>query len=70
MQGDVTGDGYINNKDLARLKAYLADDTVEMVVEAADVAGSNGVLDGYINNKDYARIKRYCADPEGVQFDK
>ena len=68
-QGDVTGDGYINNKDLARLKAYLADDTVEMVVEAADVAGSNGVLDGYINNKDYARIKRYCADSE-VQFDK
>ena len=39
-------------------------------IEAADVAGSNGVLDGYINNKDYARIKRYCADPEGVQFDK
>ncbi len=70
MQGDVTGDGYINNKDLARLKAYLADDTVEMVVEAADVAGSNGILDGYINNKDYARIKRYCADPEGVQFDQ
>ena len=69
-QGDVTGDGYINNKDLARLKAYLADDTVEMVVEAADVAGSNGILDGYINNKDYARIKRYCADPEGVKFDQ
>ncbi len=70
QQGDVTGDGYINNKDLARLKAYLADDAVEMVVAAADVAGKDGVLDGYINNKDYARLKAYVADPEGIQFDK
>ena len=68
-QGDVTGDGYINNKDLARLKAYLADDAVEMIVVAADVAGKDGVLDGYINNKDYARLKSYLAD-DSVQFDR
>ena len=69
MQGDVTGDGVINNKDLARLKAYLADDAVEMVVEAADVAGTDGVLDGHISNKDYARIKAYLAD-DTVAFDQ
>ena len=69
IQGDVTGDEYINNKDLARLKAYLADDAVELVKEAADVAGKDGVLDGYINNKDYARLKAYLAD-DSVAFDK
>ena len=68
-QGDVTGDGVINNKDLARLKAYLADDAVEMVLEAADVAGTDGVLDGHISNKDYARIKAYLAD-DTVAFDQ
>ena len=55
--GDVTGDGYISNKDYSRLKSYLADDRVELVLDAADV-----VADGYINNKDLARLKAYLAD--------
>ena len=55
--GDVTGDGYINNKDYSRLKSYLADDQVELVLDAADV-----VADGWINNKDLARLKAYLAD--------
>ena len=59
VTGDVTGDGYINNKDFARLKAYLADDQTVLVQACADTTG-----DGYINNKDLARLKAYLADDE------
>lgn len=57
LYGDVTDDGYINNKDFSRLKAYLADDATSMNKEAADTA-----YDGYLNNKDLSRLKSYLAD--------
>lgn len=57
--GDVNNDGYINNKDLSRMKQYLADDLTQIVFDATDMT-----RDGYINNKDYARLKKYLADPD------
>ena len=57
--GDVNNDGYINNKDLSRMKQYLADDLTQIVFDATDMN-----KDGRINNKDYARLKKYLADPD------
>lgn len=54
--GDVTGDGFVNNKDYARLKAFLADDTTAMTEQAADLN-----QDGRISNKDLARLKKILA---------
>ena len=48
--GDVNNDGYINNKDLSRMKQYLADDLTQIVFDATDMT-----RDGYINNKDYSK---------------
>lgn len=55
--GDATDDGNVNNKDFARIKAYLADDAVQQEMVAADITG-----DDLINNKDLARLKAYLAD--------
>ena len=62
QRGDVNGDGYINNKDYARLKAYLADDLTPIEKQAAELTG-----DQAISNKDLARLKAYLAD-DTVQF--
>ena len=56
--GDANDDGYVNNKDFARCKAYLADDLTETETVAADITG-----DELVNNKDLARLKAYLADP-------
>ena len=62
QRGDINGDGYINNKDYARLKAYLADDLTPIEQQAAELTG-----DQAISNKDLARLKAYLAD-DTVQF--
>lgn len=57
QRGDVNADGFINNKDFSRLKAYLADDAVPVQQAAAELTG-----DDWINNKDLSRLKAYLAD--------
>ena len=52
--GDVNGDGYINNKDLAVLMQYLNEWDVQIDTRAADYNN-----DGSVNNRDYALIMRY-----------
>lgn len=56
VTGDMTGDGIINNRDVAMFNRYLVQKvTVEdYQALAVDVNG-----DGYINNRDAAMIARY-----------
>ena len=56
VTGDMTGDGIINNRDVAMFNRYLVNKvTVEdYQALAVDVNG-----DGYINNRDAAMIARY-----------
>ena len=56
ITGDMTGDGVINNRDVALFNRYLVNKvTVEdYQALAVDVNG-----DGYINNRDAAMIARY-----------
>ncbi len=56
-RGDINGDGYVNNKDFSRLKAYLADDETLIVQSATELTG-----DDWINNKDLSRLKAHLAD--------
>lgn len=56
--GDANDDGYVNNKDFARCKAYLIDELTKTETVAADITG-----DDLVNNKDLARLKGYLADP-------
>ena len=56
-RGDINGDGYVNNKDFSRLKAYLADDETLIVHSATELTG-----DDWINNKDLSRLKAHLAD--------
>ncbi|MBP5288558.1 MAG: leucine-rich repeat protein [Clostridia bacterium] len=71
LWGDANGDGVINNKDIVRLKNYLAnyDDQTGIsqngntVYTLADGADANG--DGPVNNKDIVRLKNYL-----VNFDE
>ena len=58
LLGDVNGDGVVDNKDLVRLRKYLADpDTTEIVFANADVN-----LDGEVDNKDLVRMRKHFAD--------
>ncbi|SEK67859.1 repeat domain (List_Bact_rpt) [Ruminococcus sp. YRD2003] len=65
ISGDYTGDGNVNNKDLAKLNAYVAKTgTVEaddMQMTALDVNG-----DGSINNRDCALLSRYLVGKEEI----
>lgn len=56
VTGDMTGDGIINNRDVAMMNKKLVDraDTQECQMLAIDVNG-----DGYVNNKDAAMVARY-----------
>ena len=66
--GDANGDGAVNNKDIVRLKNYLANldegtgvsqngSTVYTLAPGADANG-----DGPISNKDIVRLKNYLAN--------
>ena len=54
--GNVTGSGTVSAADVARLRAYLAGYSVEIIREAADVNG-----DGRITAADVALIRAYLA---------
>ena len=54
VNGDVNGDGVVNNRDLAMLMRYLNDFEDDIIVAAADVNGN-----GVVNNKDYALLMQY-----------
>lgn len=60
--GDINMDGFINNKDLARLRSYLADD---YGYTAGQVYLADVNLDGFINNKDVSRLTQALNDPDG-----
>ena len=60
--GDANGDGAIDNKDLVRIKKYIASydwDTGTSDVEVG--AGADATGDGEIDNKDLVRLKKYIA---------
>lgn len=52
--GDVTGDGILNSKDLARLMKFLAGENVDII--RSDVNG-----DGSTNSKDLTRLMKILA---------
>ena len=56
VQGDINGDGILNNRDAARLLQYLAGWNVDYNIDALDVNG-----DGIVNNRDAARLLQYLA---------
>ena len=63
MYGDANGDGDVSNKDIVRLKNYLANFDDETGVSTVDLfpgADANG--DGAVNNKDIVRLKNYFAN--------
>lgn len=61
VTGDMTGDGIINNRDIAMMNKKLVDkvETQECQALAIDVNG-----DGYIDNKDAAMVARYLVGKE------
>lgn len=63
VTGDMTGDGKVNNRDVAMMLSYLVDkataDDAQMV--AIDVNG-----DGYVNNRDAAMVSRYLVGKETI----
>ena len=63
LWGDANGDGEISNKDVVRLKNYLANYDEEMGVSSVEIfpgADANG--DGAVSNKDIIRLKNYLAN--------
>lgn len=56
ITGDMSGDGLINNRDVATLNRYLVNKVTakECQMLAIDVNG-----DGYVNNRDAAMVARY-----------
>lgn len=63
VTGDMTGDGKVNNRDVAMMLSYLVDkataDDVQMV--AIDVNG-----DGDVNNRDASMVSRYLVGKETI----
>ncbi len=56
ITGDMTGEGFINNRDVAMMNKYLVQKAspAETQIAAIDVNG-----DGYVNNRDAAMVARY-----------
>ena len=63
ISGDINGDGYINNKDVAMLSRYLVgkEDLSTYAIAAADVNA-----DGTVNNRDAALLARYLVGKEKI----
>ena len=58
VYGDATGDGKVNNQDVALLQQFLAEVEVENFDETA--ADANG--DGKVNNQDVALLQQFLAE--------
>ncbi len=63
IPGDITGDGFVNNKDLSRLHKHLTGWDVEVIESALDVNG-----DGNINNKDLMHLMKYLSNYDVVLY--
>lgn len=63
ITGDMTGDGLLNNRDVAMVNRYLVGKVspTECQIVALDLNG-----DGYINNKDAAMAARYLVGKEAI----
>lgn len=63
VTGDMTGDGILNNRDVAMVNRYLVGkvNPEECCKVALDLNG-----DGYINNKDAAMAARYLVGKEAI----
>ncbi len=63
ITGDMTGDGLLNNRDVAMVNRYLVNKVTpqECQVVALDLNG-----DGYINNKDAAMAARYLVGKDAI----
>ncbi len=59
LYGDVNNDDFVNKKDDLAMRKYLADDSYEIDLEAANV-----FYDSAVNKKDLLRLKQYLADPD------
>ncbi len=61
VTGDMTGDGIINNRDVAMMNRYLVDmvNPADYQILAVDVNG-----DGSVNNRDAAMLARYLVGKE------
>ena len=60
--GDATGDGIVDNKDLVRIKKYIAGLDFDTGVSTEEVsAGADATGDGAVDNKDLVRLKKYLA---------
>ncbi|MBP5288438.1 MAG: dockerin type I repeat-containing protein, partial [Clostridia bacterium] len=64
----VNGDGVVDNKDIVRLKKYLANLDEATGVSTAGTTvfeifpGADANDDGVVNNKDIVRLKNYFAN--------
>lgn len=63
VTGDMTGDGILNNRDVAMVNRYLVGKVTpeECCKVALDLNG-----DGYVNNKDAAMAARYLVGKEAI----
>ena len=62
LWGDANGDGTVDNKDLVRIKKYLAGLDYDTGISTEEVgAGADANGDGDIDNKDLVRLKKYLA---------
>lgn len=63
LWGDANGDGVVSNKDIVRLKKYLANYDEETGLSIVDLfPGSDANGDGIVSNKDIVRLKNYFAN--------
>ena len=63
LWGDANGDGVISNKDIVRLKNYLANYDEESGLSSVELGpGADANGDGAISNKDVVRLKNYLAN--------
>ncbi len=62
VYGDATGDGLVDNKDLVRIKKYLAAYDYDTETSSVEISpGADATGDGTVDNKDLVRLKKYLA---------
>ncbi len=62
VYGDATGDGIVDNKDLVRLKKFLAEYDYDTETSSVEISfGADATGDGETDGKDLVRLKKYLA---------